>query len=65
MMLPGDALSPQLHTKNMLGASNLLEEQQSLSSPPSAKSLRSRRMLEELVGRNTHLRAEVEISRSQ
>ncbi|KAG0646192.1 hypothetical protein D0Z07_8078 [Hyphodiscus hymeniophilus] len=66
MVLPQNALSPQLHAKNLLaGATNLMQKHQSLSSPPSAKSLRSRRMLEELIGENSLLRAEVEKTSSQ
>ncbi|KAL2076227.1 hypothetical protein VTL71DRAFT_1170 [Oculimacula yallundae] len=59
MPLPGDNFSSQLRTKNLAaGATNQTYNGNSLSSPPSDKSLRSKRMIEELVAENSRLRAE-------
>ena len=59
-------LSPQIRTENpAVGAANQMEKQQSLSSPPSAKGLRSRRVLEDLVAQNSCLRDEVKTIQSR
>jgi DNA repair exonuclease SbcCD ATPase subunit len=61
-----DTLSPQIRTENpAVGAAHQMEKQQSLSSPPSAKGLRSRRVLESLVAENSRLRAELETIQSR
>jgi hypothetical protein len=66
-MVPcSDTLSPPIRTENPAGgAAHQMEKQQSLSSPPSAKGLRSRRVLESLVAENSRLRAELETIQSR
>lgn len=60
------ALSPQIRTENpAVGATHQMEKQQSLSSPPSTKGLRSRQVLENLVAENSRLRAELETNQSR
>jgi chromosome segregation ATPase len=66
-MVPrSSTLFPQIRTENQaVGAAHQMEKQQSLSSPPSAKGLRSRRMLENLVAENSRLRTEMETIQSR
>lgn len=65
-MLPRDnAYSPQNRRENVVGAAQHIENQQSLSSPPSAKGLRARRMLEDLAAENKRLKDEMKTVHSQ
>jgi hypothetical protein len=65
-MVPRSTLSPQIRIENpALGATPQMEKQQSLSSPPSAKGLRSRRMLEDLAAENSRLRIELKAVQSR
>jgi len=65
-MVPRSTLSPQIRTKDQaVGATHQMEKQQSLSSPPSTKGLRSRRMLEDLAAENSRLRTEMETVQSR
>lgn len=66
VMSRSSTFSPQIRTENpSVGAAHQMEKQQSLSSPPSAKGLRSRRMLENLVAENSRLRAEANAIQSR
>lgn len=61
-----NALSPQVQTVNAaVGTAHQMEKQQSLSSPPSAKGLRSRQVMENLVAENSRLRVEVQTIQSR
>jgi chromosome segregation ATPase len=66
-VVPGGSASPPQIRKESpaVGAAHQMEKQQSLSSPPSAKGLRSRRALENLVAENSRLRVEVEAIQSR
>lgn len=57
------SMSPQVEPES--AAAQRMEEPKSLSSPPSAKGLRSRRAMENLVAENSRLRAEMESIMSQ
>ncbi len=66
MVARSSTLSPQIRTENpAAGAIHQMEKQHSLSSPPSTKGLRSRRMLEDLAAENSRLRTELKTAQSQ
>jgi chromosome segregation ATPase len=66
-MVPrSSTLSPQIRTENpAVGGIHQMEKQQSLSSPPSTKGLRTRRMLEDLAAENSRLKTETKTAQSR
>jgi hypothetical protein len=62
----GSTVSPQIQVESPAAEAALqMEKQQTLSSPPSARGLRSRRALENLVAENSRLKAEMETAQSR